>query len=299
VTAALLLALAVSIALPLLSAWRLARLDAPSRRRWLLEAADAVALAAVVLLVARWDIAGLHTRTVLIALIAGAGLWSLARHAGRPWRTAVAWRRADRWTTLASLGFLAALGGVVVAGALPRPGAQALGCPLAGGRFVVGQGGGNRLLNHHAGHPAQRYAADILALWPGGFRATGLLPRELERYAAFGAEVVSPCPGRVVAAEDGLPDLVPPRSDPEHPAGNHLVLACGDLHVELAHLAMGSLAVTPGQEVAVGTRLATVGNSGNTTEPHLHVHAVDAATGHAVPITLAGTTPVRNRVLDC
>jgi hypothetical protein len=38
---------------------------------------------------------------------------------------------------------------------------------------------------------------------------------------------------------------------------------------------------------------------GNTTEPHLHLHATDGATGHAAPVTLAGITPARGRLLDC
>jgi murein DD-endopeptidase MepM/ murein hydrolase activator NlpD len=111
--------------------------------------------------------------------------------------------------------------------------------------------------------------------------------------------VVSPCDGAVLAAQDGLPDQAPPQADPDNPAGNHVVLACGGLRIELAHLAAGSVAVAPGDRVRSGDRLGAVGNSGNTSEPHLHIHAVDAATGQAAPVTLAGTTPARNRRLDC
>jgi len=48
--------------------------------------------------------------------------------------------------------------------------------------------------------------------------------------------------------------------------------------------------------VRVGDLMGLVGNSGNTTEPHLHIHAVDPDTGAGVPITLDGRYPVRNRL---
>ena len=276
----------VAVVLPLVWARRLARLDEPSRSRWLVKAADIAAFLA--LLVARWDILGFHTRTAILVPIAVATAWSWRRHARRPWRSDAPWPRADRWSTLGSLALMLGLAGCEISGLLPPGPAVPLGCPLAGGTFVVGQGGGNRLLNHHTGRPEQTHAADILALGPWGFRATGPLPRDLRRYAAFHAAVTSPCDGRVVATRDGLPDLAPPRADPENPAGNHVVLACGLVRVELAHLAAGTVAVAPGDAIVAGDVVARVGNSGNATEPHLHIHAVDAGTGRPVPITPPG-----------
>jgi hypothetical protein len=288
----------VSLGLPLFSVWRLTRLDEPSRLRWLAKALDALALAAVVLLVARWDVAGVHSRTALLLLLAAAFAWSLARHARRPWRAPGRWPRPDAWATGLSLALLGGMVGWIAAGLLPVAGARPLACPLADGRFLVAQGGANGLLNHHVGHRAQHHAADIVAVSPAGFRAAGLLPSDPGRYAIHGAAVVSPCAGTVAAVRDGLPDLRPPTADPDNAAGNHLVLACGDLRVEIAHLRAGSLAVAPGDPVAPGTPLAEVGNSGNSTEPHLHLHATDVA-GTAVPITLGGRTPARGRQLDC
>lgn len=55
---------------------------------------------------------------------------------------------------------------------------------------MVAQGGGIGLLNHHAGHRAQRFAADITAIGPAGYRASGFLPREFDRYQVFGKQVV-------------------------------------------------------------------------------------------------------------
>ncbi|HET9069257.1 MAG TPA: M23 family metallopeptidase [Amaricoccus sp.] len=289
----------VSVALPLLWIWRLLRLDEPSRGRWLVKAADIAAFLVFVTLIVRWDIVGLHLRTAILALAGVALVLSLRRHLARPWRAAGRWLAAERWSTLASLAVMLGLAGYAAAGLLPEAGAQPLACPLAGGRFHVVQGGANRLVNHHSGHPAQAYAVDIVGIGPGGFRARGLLPEELGRYAIYGAAVVSPCVGRVVAVQDGLPDLVPPEQDPANPAGNHAVLACDDIEVELAHLSPGSLAVAPGDELAAGDPIGRVGNSGNTTEPHLHLHATDATSGRAVPVTIEGMSPVRGRSFDC
>jgi len=180
--------------------------------------------------------------------------------------------------------------------------------PLSGGSIVVGHGGGNAVLNQHALVPAQRYALDILGL-DGASRADGLYPDALTAYAIWGRPVIAPCAGRVVAVESGLPDIAPglPAGKREDAAGNHVVLRCGAHHVILAHLQRGSVAVEPGVDVAVGQRLGVAGNSGNTSEPHLHIHALAANAGDrdellwkgsGVPITFGGRFLVRGDTAD-
>lgn len=288
--------LIVCIAVPLFYAWRIARLREPHLAGWLITAAEAGVIVALVMLMGRWDMAGYYTRALLIVVFVGAVIVSFLRHARRPWRQQANPVLRGRWTQVASLLlFGGAL--VYVASGLALPDtARDLGFPLDGGRFMVGQGGGNSLLNRHAGHPAQRYAADIVAIGPAGFRARGLAPAELDAYQIFGMAVTSPCDGRVTAARDGLPDLAPPARDRTHPRGNHVIIACDDVSVELAHFRQGSVSVESGALVLAGDQLGEVGNSGNTTEPHLHIHAVDPVTGAGVPITFAGRAPVRNAI---
>jgi hypothetical protein len=76
--------------------------------------------------------------------------------------------------------------------------------------------------------------------------------------------------------ENTLLDVAPghPIAKNADAAGNHVVLRCGAYRVVLAHLQRGSVVVELGANVSVGDRLGLVGNSGNTTEPHLHIHAV-------------------------
>jgi murein DD-endopeptidase MepM/ murein hydrolase activator NlpD len=50
-----------------------------------------------------------------------------------------------------------------------------------------------------------------------------------------------------------------------------------DGYVVLAHLRAGSIRVAQGESVVAGSELAACGNSGNSTQPHVHVQTMDAA----------------------
>jgi murein DD-endopeptidase MepM/ murein hydrolase activator NlpD len=56
-------------------------------------------------------------------------------------------------------------------------------------------------------------------------------------------------------------------------AGNHVAINCGEFFLILAHLRQGSIAVAAGDTVKAGDILGQMGNSGNSSEPHLHLHA--------------------------
>jgi murein DD-endopeptidase MepM/ murein hydrolase activator NlpD len=130
-------------------------------------------------------------------------------------------------------------------------------------------------------------------------RARGFWPTDLDRYHIFGEAVYAPCDGEVIRAEDRLPDLPPPSSDRERPAGNFVYLGCGETAILLAHLMQGSLAVAAGERVETGQFLARVGNSGYSTEPHLHLHAQQRVSaesfmaGEPVPLRIESRVPVR------
>ena len=174
-------------------------------------------------------------------------------------------------------------------------GAIDAGFPLARGTYLVVQGGSHPAANYHAQHPQQRYAIDVVKLNVAGLRARGLYPDEAKAYAIFGQTVISPCDGTIAAAVDAFPDASRISLDEKNPAGNHVVVRCGDIDVTLAHLQRGSVAVRPGAQVTRGTPLARAGNSGNSTEPHLHVHAV--RDGAAVPLRFDGRWLVRNAIV--
>ncbi|MFF7748693.1 M23 family metallopeptidase [Streptomyces sp. NPDC007971] len=141
--------------------------------------------------------------------------------------------------------------------------------PLDGTWYVL-QGGG-RLINHHADVPEQRGALDLVALGPHGTRTRP--GHDLTAYAAYGRPLHAPCHGQVVSAATTFPDQRPGEIRYEPPYGNHVFLDTGSEIIKMAHLRPGSVTVKPGDVVEEGQLLGEVGNSGNTTEPHLHLHA--------------------------
>jgi hypothetical protein len=183
-------------------------------------------------------------------------------------------------------------------------GTVALSSPLRGARFVVLHGGASPFTNAHFRVRPQNYALDILGLNVLGMRADIFGDRsDLESYSIFGAELYSPCTGRIAVAMDDYEDLIPPATDPEHPAGNHVLVECEGVEVLLAHLKRGSVTVEVGDSVTVETVLGQVGNTGNTSEPHLHIHAEQGGepgvilNGRAVPITIDGRFLVRGDII--
>lgn len=202
------------------------------------------------------------------------------------------------WSDGIALAVFLAIGGYAATGLWVSDPAVELEFPLRDGVYVVGQGGNNPLVSYHNVHPEQRYALDILAVDAWGRRAAGWSPADLDRYVIYGQPLYSPCDGVVVRAVNDLPDLAPPDADREHPAGNHVVIRCQGVDVVLAHMQQGSVSVREGDAVKAGDRIGAVGNSGNTTEPHLHIHAVattlDRVPGDATEATASGAgVPIR------
>lgn len=296
---------AILVVVPIVLAVHLARKRHATKFDWLVTAVTAVGLGAYALLVGRWDMFSYYLRPVAAVLLLAALVISLIRHRRSPW-----WRRPETRRDWLSFGvgllvaaLFAGLAGYAVSGTVPGREQVELAFPLKSGVAYVGQGGANPLLNYHNPIRAQAFALDIVALNAAGLHAWGLTPSELDRYTVFGWDVHSPCAGTVVEAQDGLADLIPPATDTANRAGNHVVVRCADtepaVEVLLAHLHQGTVAVEPGAEVTVGQMVGRVGNTGNTSEPHLHVHAVRAGSGSAldgegVPIRFNGRFLVRN-----
>jgi hypothetical protein len=168
--------------------------------------------------------------------------------------------------------------------------------PFGPGHYLVGHGGSNTLVNGHLKtlDPSverflpwhgQSYAVDFFGLGPFGLRARGWRPADPAAYAIFGAALRAPCDGVVVAAETAQPDFDVPQQDSINRLGNHVILRCGEAEIVLAHMRQGSVTVVPGDTVSTGERLGEVGNSGASTEPHLHIHAQRPPLPGAPPIS--------------
>ncbi|QGU07884.1 putative peptidase [Corynebacterium occultum] len=149
-----------------------------------------------------------------------------------------------------------------------------------------------------------------------------------EIFPGFGRAVLAPLSGEVVSAQDGLPDHLAHRGLPsiayaltqarraaggfETLAGNHLIIrrsgdstghpadSSGEIFLALCHLRQGSIQVSPGQWVKTGQKVAECGNSGNSTEPHLHLQLMDAADpekAQGVAFTFPGGLPRNGAII--
>ncbi len=168
-------------------------------------------------------------------------------------------------------------------------------------RWVVRNSPARRVPSHGVDLLGQRYAIDFVGVDERGRTAyrrdwrSWWSTEPPERFFAFGRPILAPTAGVVVAVHDGEPDHAARRSPlalvwyalgqasrlrqgVPALAGNYLTIALpdGDAYVALVHLRSGSIRVAVGDPVAVGQQVAECGNSGNSTQPHLHIQVMDS-----------------------
>ena len=173
----------------------------------------------------------------------------------------------------------------------PPAGPVSVASPLAE-EWLVGQGGHSELVNYHYVTSTQRDALDILQARNGRTHQPG--DTGLTSYYIYGKTVLAPATGTVTFVLDGRPDQPIGSTDGHYQSGNNIVIDVGGgRYVLMAHLSPGSIQVKVGDQVKVGQPLARVGNSGNTTEPHLHIQAQTIGTGIGDVATMDVPTTIR------
>jgi len=124
--------------------------------------------------------------------------------------------------------------------------------------------------NYHVAYDNQKYAYDIMILKDGSSHKGD--HKVNANYYVFGKDIIAPCDAKVVQVITGVKDNIPGELNPAQLTGNTVVLETANKEFLLfAHLQEKSVVVTEGQEVKQGDLLGKCGNSGNTTEPHLHL----------------------------
>lgn len=179
-------------------------------------------------------------------------------------------------------------------------------------RWLVQNSPARRVPSHGSDLFGGRYAIDFVGVderrRTAGERDWGTFfgTEPPERFFAFGRPILAPADGVVVTVHDGEPDHAARRSQlslvgymagqgdrarqgVDAIAGNHVVIRLRDVGacVALVHLQRGSLRVGVGDAVTTGQQIAACGNSGNSTQPHLHVQVMDgpdANVAHGVPL---------------
>ena len=167
--------------------------------------------------------------------------------------------------------------------------AVVIGPPLRGGVWLAANGPANesghrRALIPVAGTPAiaQRFAIDWVRVHDDNKTFSGDQLKN-ESYLAEGNDAIAVANGTVVAVKDSIPENIPGANSRAVPitletvGGNHVIIDIGGgYYAFYAHLKPGSIRVKKGDQVKRGQVVGLVGNTGNSTEPHLHFHISDA-----------------------
>ncbi len=184
------------------------------------------------------------------------------------------------------------------------------------GRWLVQNSPANRVPSHGTHGFGTTHAIDFVPVDTQGrsapFTLGSLLrPEPPDRFIGFRLPVLAPASGRVVSVHDGDPDHDAYRGLPSVGyalsqrrraangwsglAGNRVVIEIErGAVVAVCHLRRGSISVVPGQAVTVGSPIGQCGNSGNSTEPHVHLQAMtheDADRARSIPITFPDGLP--------
>ncbi len=150
--------------------------------------------------------------------------------------------------------------------------------------WTVFWGGDTKKLNYHVISQAEKNAFDFVIRDATGnsFKTNG---QTNEDYYAFGKELIAPADGEIVLVVDGIKDNTPGELNPAYVPGNTVIIkTANNEYLFFAHFKQHSIQVKQGQKVKQGAVLGLCGNSGNSSEPHLHFHIqnvenVNTATG--------------------
>lgn len=184
--------------------------------------------------------------------------------------------------------------------------------PCSGSAYLITDGGDGRissLMNYHYKasihgenntHKSMRYAVDIVKMGKYGRTVKSTICHKNQDYYIYGEKVYSPLDGEVLRVENEIKDNQPfPVKLPYH-IGNHVVIKHDNYYCVIGHLQKGSVLVKKGDLVKAGTELGSVGNSGLTPRPHIHLQVSISNDGNfwsgdGVPISFEnGFTPIKN-----
>jgi murein DD-endopeptidase MepM/ murein hydrolase activator NlpD len=143
--------------------------------------------------------------------------------------------------------------------------------PFSGEWFVF-WGGDTKEQNYHVSYGAQKNAFDIMIMGENGktHKTDG---KTNDDYFAFGQPITAPCDAEVVMAVDGVKDNTPGEMNTMFVTGNTIVLkTANNEYLLFAHFKQHSIKVKQGDKVKQGQLLGLCGNSGNSSEAHLHFH---------------------------
>lgn len=206
-------------------------------------------------------------------------------------RSAIKRPFVTKWRLLGFLGLIALCFTHIIYGKYPsyyddKPSKVKFRLPLDT-LITIGWGGETVKKNYHAEYPDQCWAYDML-LMKNGKTYSGDSTKK-ENYYCYGLKIVSPAGGEIVQAYDEDPEMpIGALGGGTDPHGNHIIIEVAPKEfLILCHLQPKSIKVKVGDMVKEGQELGLIGNSGNTSEPHLHIHLQDTrklSIGEGIPL---------------
>tara|TARA_R100000935_G_scaffold58415_2_gene95422 strand:+ start:109273 stop:110241 length:969 start_codon:yes stop_codon:yes gene_type:complete len=143
------------------------------------------------------------------------------------------------------------------------------------GEWMTYWGGTEKRQNYHVTTRVQQGAFDFLKLGKNN-RSYQRSGTRNEDYYAFGQPLYAVCDAVVHEVNTGVEDNRPAIMNPSQPLGNSIMLkTANNEYIIYAHLEQGTIAVKAGDTVKKGQYLGNCGNSGNSSEAHLHLHIQD------------------------
>jgi len=140
------------------------------------------------------------------------------------------------------------------------------------GEWTVFWGGDTKELNYHVDMKAQKNAFDMVMVDAQGktYKTDG---KSNEDYYAFGQPILAPCDAEVIEAVDGVKENTPGEQNPIYAPGNSVMLKTkNNEYILLAHFKNHSIKVHEEEQLKQGQLIGLCGNTGNSSEPHLHFH---------------------------
>ena len=187
--------------------------------------------------------------------------------------------------------------------------------PLKRGRYLITDGGDGKKcagINYHykanihtekSTNTSMQFAVDIVFIDKKGRTVSSLLTDDNRDYKIFHEPVYSPCGGKIVEVVSDINNNKPFSKKYPYNVGNHIVIKKGEYYIVIGHLEKNSIKVKVGEKVQIGQFLGSVGNSGLTPRPHIHMQVSKASDefywqGEGVPIIFNGYFyPVKNKII--
>lgn len=195
---------------------------------------------------------------------------------------------------------------------LPEHPVRVVASPVRG-RWVGVNSPASQVPSHGVRAYGQAYAIDVVADPVKASRPEfgGGMMRPVDEYPAFGMPVFAMLDGEVVRASGWRRDhrarsntwgifymmvegMIREIGGPGFVVGNHVTIRSDEgIYATVAHLRQGSSTVKAGDRVSAGSIIGECGNSGNTSEPHVHAQLMDRVsfwTAQGLPMAFAGIT---------